>query len=72
MGAAEAVLEANELLLSPTFQFEYDRNVAAVRAQLDEATFARAWAEGRAMAAEGWKQAVAYALEERPDGMVLS
>jgi hypothetical protein len=38
-----------------------DRNVAAVRAQLDEATFAAAWAAGRAMTME---QAVAEALEE--------
>jgi predicted ATPase len=38
----------------------YTRDVASVRIQLDEATFAAAWAEGEAMTLE---QAVAYALE---------
>jgi hypothetical protein len=38
-----------------------DHDVAAVRAQLDDATFAAAWAEGQAMSLE---QAVAYALAE--------
>jgi hypothetical protein len=37
----------------------YDR--AAARAQLDDATFAAAWAEGRAMTVE---QAIAYALAD--------
>ena len=39
----------------------YGRMVATVRAQLDGATFAAAWAEGRAMALE---QAIAYASRE--------
>ncbi len=39
---------------------ELDRITAATRAELDEATFEAAWAEGRAMSLE---QAVAYALE---------
>jgi hypothetical protein len=38
----------------------YERAVAIVRAQLDEATFAAAWAAGRTMTLE---QAIAYALE---------
>jgi len=40
---------------------EFERNVAATRAQLDEATFAAAWTEGKAMTLE---QAIEYALEE--------
>jgi hypothetical protein len=42
-------------------QIQHDRNVAAVRAQLDEATFAAAWAEGRAMTLE---QTIVYALAD--------
>ena len=42
----------------PVERAEYDRRVAAVRAQPDEVT--RAWAEGRGMTTE---QAIAYALE---------
>ena len=41
-----------------------DLDVGAVRAQLDEATSAAAWAEGRAMSLE---QAFVYALEEDRD-----
>jgi predicted ATPase len=39
---------------------DYARDVANVRSQLDESTFAAAWDEGRAMTVE---QAIAYALE---------
>ena len=48
LGAAEALLEASDIRLPTIIQAEYDRIVAAVRAQLDEAAFAAAWAEGRA------------------------
>ena len=47
--------------LPPVTRVRYEQLVAAVRAQLDEAAFETAWAEGRAMAPE---QAVAYALDE--------
>lgn len=50
--------------LEYTDQLVHDRNVAAVRAQLDEATFAAAWAEGRAMILE---QAIDYALATEAD-----
>ncbi|MFQ5796857.1 MAG: hypothetical protein ACE5JP_17685 [Candidatus Bipolaricaulia bacterium] len=40
---------------------DYDRNVAAVCAKLDEEAFEAAWAEGRAMTPE---QAIAYTLEK--------
>ena len=58
-GAAEAIREAIHTPLWPDNLPEYGRQVAAVRAQLDEATFASAWADGRAMTTE---QAVADAL----------
>jgi hypothetical protein len=45
--------------LWPANRIAHDQNVAIARTQLDEATFAAAWAEGRAMTLE---QAVAYAL----------
>jgi predicted ATPase/class 3 adenylate cyclase len=61
LGAAEALLEAANDYLAPADRAEYERDVAAARAQLDEATFAAARAEGRAMTIE---QAVAYALED--------
>ncbi len=48
LGTAEALLEASDTHPPPIVQAEYDRNVAAVRAQLDEAALAAAWTEGRA------------------------
>jgi hypothetical protein len=59
-GAAERLLEATGGGLAAADQAEHDRYVALARDQLDEAAFAAAWAEGRAMAME---QAIAYALE---------
>ena len=61
LGASEALREATGLGLQAADQFEIDRYVASARAQLDEATFEAAWAEGRAMTLE---EAVAYALGE--------
>jgi predicted ATPase/DNA-binding CsgD family transcriptional regulator len=61
LGAWEAVLEKLGAFLLSADKPEYDRNIAAVRAQLDEATFESAWAEGRQMTLE---QAVAEALGE--------
>ena len=68
-GAAEALREQMGMALS---KFDlaasgYERDLAAVRSELDEATFEAAWAEGRAMSAE---RAIVYALEEpTPDEM---
>jgi hypothetical protein len=39
-----------------------DRKIAAARAQLDEAAFAAAWAQGCVMTTE---QAIAFGLEEK-------
>ena len=43
----------------------WERDVRALRAQLDSATLTAAWAAGRAMALD---EAIAYALEESTDG----
>ncbi len=59
-GAAERLLEAAGGGLAAADQAEHERYVALTRGQLDESTFAAAWAEGRAMTME---QSIAYALE---------
>lgn len=61
-GASQALRELAGIPLMPGDRATYDRNVSAVRAQLDETTFAAEWANGQAMTME---QAVAYALEGR-------
>ncbi len=60
LGAAEILREIIGSTIPPAERANYERIVAIVRNQLDETTFERAWAEGRAMAIE---QAVACALE---------
>ena len=60
-GTAEALAELLDAPPTAIHQMEIDRNVAIARAQLDEATFAEAWAEGRTMTLE---LAIASALEE--------
>ncbi len=59
-GAAEAQFEALHPSLLQLERADYDRMLADARTQIDEATFARVWAEGRAMPVE---QAVGKALE---------
>jgi DNA-binding CsgD family transcriptional regulator/tetratricopeptide (TPR) repeat protein len=59
LGFVEAWLESNQLQLVFFDHTNYARGIAAARAQLDEAAFAAAWAEGRAMTLE---QAIEYAL----------
>ena len=49
LGAVEALREASSIRLSPLRSAEYERTVEGIRAHLDEATFAAAWKEGRAM-----------------------
>src|SRR5262249_30426994 len=60
-GAIAALRAALNAAMWPAERVEYERHVAATRAQLGEATFAVAWAEGRAMTLE---QAIACALGE--------
>lgn len=62
-GAAEALREVANTPLPPYRRTDYDRDIAVARTQLDHATFAAVWAEGRAMNIE---QAIAFALEESP------
>ncbi len=59
-GAAEILRESTNLPMLFIEQVEYDREVNDLRANMEEATFAKAWAEGRAMTME---QAIAFALE---------
>jgi tetratricopeptide (TPR) repeat protein len=59
-GAAAALRDSADFPLSPVMRADYERDLAAARAQLDEATFAVAWAAGRGLLLE---QAIAYALE---------
>ena len=59
--AAQALRTVIQVVRLPVERVEVDRNIALVRAQLGEAEFDAAWAEGQAMTME---QAVAYTLEE--------
>ncbi|HSH77496.1 MAG TPA: tetratricopeptide repeat protein [Herpetosiphonaceae bacterium] len=59
-GAAEALRETLGAPLLPFQQEPYQQGVATTRAQLDDKTFAEAWAEGRTMSLE---QVVNYTLE---------
>jgi predicted ATPase len=60
-GAAEALRAPSGSAIDLVDQAEYERQLAIVRAQLDEADFGAAWAEGQAMTLE---RAVVYALAE--------
>ena len=59
-GAAETLRENINIPMTPPEHVEYDREVSDLRANIDEAAFSKAWAEGRALTME---QAIAYALE---------
>jgi predicted ATPase len=64
-GAAEALREATDALLSPPEVALRDSYAAAARSRLGEEAWKRAWEEGRAMTFE---EAVAFALEGGADG----
>ncbi|HJZ49985.1 MAG TPA: hypothetical protein VKE41_22575, partial [Roseiflexaceae bacterium] len=63
-GAGQAVRQASRSNLGWSWPIgawiDYEQDVAAVRAQLDDATFAAAWEAGRALSLH---QAIAYALD---------
>ena len=61
LGAAEALLETTGIRLTGVDQDAYDDCAAAVRARLDDATFAALLEQGRAMTLE---QAITYALAD--------
>jgi non-specific serine/threonine protein kinase len=66
-GAVAALRETISLPRLPVDRPTYERDVAAMRAQLDEATFAAAWAAGQAMPLEQASDAALYIpLEEPP------
>ena len=60
LGACEALLEELGVSQQKGDRIETDHYIAAVRAQLDEATFAAAWDRGRAMSPE---EAIDLALQ---------
>jgi predicted ATPase len=60
-GAAEALREKISIPMSPPEQIEYNREVADLRAGMDEKAFTSLWGEGRALAMEA---AIEYALKE--------
>ena len=51
-GVAEALREAMGTPIPPVYRADYERSVAAARAQLGEQAFAAVWAEGRMMTLE--------------------
>jgi predicted ATPase/DNA-binding SARP family transcriptional activator len=61
LGAVEMLRTLISASLSPSERVVYQRSIAAARAQLEDATFAAAWAAGQAMTLE---QAIAEALGE--------
>ena len=63
-GAVAALREKTGKRAAPASRATYERAVDTARAQLGDAFFAAAWAEGQAMTLE---QAIAYALEVAPD-----
>jgi hypothetical protein len=58
-GAAQALRDKIEIQMTAVEREEYDREVADLRANIDEKAFTLLWAEGRAMSMD---QAIAYAL----------
>jgi tetratricopeptide (TPR) repeat protein len=62
-GAAEALIETSGVQMSFPQRITSERNVATIRTQLTEATFAAAWTAGRRLTME---QAIAAALAPTP------
>ena len=59
LGSAESVREAADSPMAAVERTEYTEHVAALHAQMDVASFAAAWASGRALTVD---QAIAFAL----------
>ncbi len=62
MGAVEAQLSAMRLRLLHIDAAEYERNLALLRARLDEKTLGKFWAKGKDMS---FDQAIEFALEDK-------
>jgi predicted ATPase/class 3 adenylate cyclase/transcriptional regulator with XRE-family HTH domain len=60
-GAVAALLASLHAVLAPADKLVYDRDVDAVRTQLDDATFVKVWAAGHTMTLE---EAIAEALDD--------
>jgi hypothetical protein len=58
-GAAAALLDSVRATLAPADRSDYERAVAALRAQMGTQEFAAAWADGQVLTEE---QAIAYAI----------
>jgi hypothetical protein len=65
LGAAAAVRDAIGVFLPPTERRRHETAVATAQANLGNAAWEIAWAEGRVMPLE---RAIVYALEEAGDG----
>jgi predicted ATPase/class 3 adenylate cyclase len=65
LGAAASLREQINIPMGPQERVEYDRELAGLRANLDEKAFAALWTEGRAMSMEA---AIDYALLSEPSG----
>jgi len=61
MSAAQALRAASSSIRTPQESIEYDRELAGLRAGMEEKTFNSLWEEGQAMNLE---QAVDFALDE--------
>ena len=61
-GTAEALREKINIAMTPQERTEYYREIADLRANMDEKSFVSLWAEGRAMTME---QAFEFALEKK-------
>ena len=64
LAAAEALRQAIDSSMTQMERVEYEREVSALRAQLDEAAFTTAWTEGRAMTMD---EAITLALNDSAD-----
>jgi predicted ATPase/DNA-binding CsgD family transcriptional regulator len=62
LGAVEAMWDSMGAALQPGDRADYERNLTATRAQLDDAAFTTAWASGRSMTLAA---AIAFALEPK-------
>jgi len=61
MAAVESQLVSMGIRLLPVDKMEYERNLARLRANIDEKVIATFWAKGKELTME---QAIAFALEE--------
>jgi predicted ATPase len=63
LGAAGVLMRVRRTDSRRSFDADREAIASAVRAELDEKTFAAAWGEGRSLAENDWERVVAYALE---------